>query len=116
MTMMLGRAGAGAGCHPPTPDAAHTATTPIIALSRVMSAPGWVRIMDHPPRDPALPASAISFASMRAAIPLDDLADIFAVPPLPRRGDARRTLNLDAAECVARHIEAGGITRFLYGG
>ena len=53
---------------------------------------------------------------MRAAIPLDDLADIFAVPPLPRRGDARRTLNLDAAECVARHIEAGGITRFLYGG
>ena len=25
-------------------------------------------------------------------------------------------LDLDAAECVARHIEAGGITRYLYGG
>ncbi|HTM26108.1 MAG TPA: dihydrodipicolinate synthase family protein [Vicinamibacterales bacterium] len=45
-----------------------------------------------------------------------DLNGVFAVPPLPRRADARRTLNLDAAECVARHIEAGGITRFLYGG
>ncbi len=44
------------------------------------------------------------------------LAGVFAVPPLPRRTDARRTLDLDAAEAVARHIEAGGITRFLYGG
>jgi dihydrodipicolinate synthase/N-acetylneuraminate lyase len=41
---------------------------------------------------------------------------IYSVPPLPRRRDARRTLDFDAAECVARHIEAGGITRFLYGG
>src|SRR6185369_5492241 len=45
-----------------------------------------------------------------------DLDGVFAVPPLPRNRDARRTLNLDAADCVARHIEAGGITRFLYGG
>jgi dihydrodipicolinate synthase/N-acetylneuraminate lyase len=45
-----------------------------------------------------------------------DLAGVFSVPPLPRKRDARRTLDLDAAECVARHIEAGGITRFLYGG
>ncbi len=44
------------------------------------------------------------------------LAGIFAVPPLPRRADRRRSLNFDAAECVARHIEAGGITRYLYGG
>jgi len=41
---------------------------------------------------------------------------VFAVPPLPRRRDARRTIDLDAAEAVARHIESGGITRFLYGG
>jgi dihydrodipicolinate synthase/N-acetylneuraminate lyase len=41
---------------------------------------------------------------------------VFAVPPLPRRADARRTLDLDAAEQVASHIESGGITRFLYGG
>jgi dihydrodipicolinate synthase/N-acetylneuraminate lyase len=44
------------------------------------------------------------------------LAGVFAVPPLPRRADGRRSLNFDAAECVARHIEAGGITRYLYGG
>jgi 4-hydroxy-tetrahydrodipicolinate synthase len=45
-----------------------------------------------------------------------DLRAVFAVPPLPRRGDVKRTLDLDANEQVARHIEAGGITRFLYGG
>ncbi len=44
------------------------------------------------------------------------LAGVFAVPPLPRQRDARRSLDLDAAEAVARHIEAGGITRYLYGG
>src|SRR3954447_14952838 len=48
-----------------------------------------------------------------AALELDG---VFAVPPLPRRADARRTIDVDAAEQVARHIEAGGITRFLYGG
>jgi len=45
-----------------------------------------------------------------------DFAGVFSVPPLPRRRDARRSLDFDAAECVARHIEGGGITRFLYGG
>ena len=45
-----------------------------------------------------------------------NLNAVFAVPPLPRRADAKRTIDLDAAEQVARHIEAGGVTRFLYGG
>lgn len=45
-----------------------------------------------------------------------NLDGVFAVPPLPRRHDAKRTLDIDAAEAVARHIEAGGVTRFLYGG
>lgn len=49
-------------------------------------------------------------------IMIEDLSGVFSVPPLPRKRDARRSLDLDAAECVARHIEAGGITRFLYGG
>jgi dihydrodipicolinate synthase/N-acetylneuraminate lyase len=53
---------------------------------------------------------------MSGPVTLPDLAGVFAVPPLPRRSDARRSLNFDAAECVARHIEAGGITRYLYGG
>ena len=53
---------------------------------------------------------------MSGPVTLPDLAGVFAVPPLARRGDARRSLNFDASECVARHIEAGGITRYLYGG
>jgi dihydrodipicolinate synthase/N-acetylneuraminate lyase len=44
------------------------------------------------------------------------LNGVFSVPPLPRRTNAKRTLDLDAAEAIASHIEAGGITRFLYGG
>lgn len=51
-----------------------------------------------------------------SGIPLEDLRGVYAVPPLPRRADARRTLDLDAAEVVARRIEDGGITRYLYGG
>ena len=49
-------------------------------------------------------------------ISIQDLQGVFSVPPLPRKRDARRSLDLDAAECVARHIEAGGINRFIYGG
>lgn len=45
-----------------------------------------------------------------------NLDTVFAVPPLPRKTDARRTIDLDASEGVARHIEAGGITHLLYGG
>lgn len=45
-----------------------------------------------------------------------DLDGVFAVPPLPRRHDAKRTLDLDAAGRIADHIAGGGITRFLYGG
>jgi dihydrodipicolinate synthase/N-acetylneuraminate lyase len=47
---------------------------------------------------------------------IDDLSGVYAVPPLPRKKDRQRSLNFDAAECVARHIEAGGINRYLYGG
>jgi dihydrodipicolinate synthase/N-acetylneuraminate lyase len=45
-----------------------------------------------------------------------NLAEVFAVPPLPRKADARRSIDLEAAEAVAAHIEAGGITHLLYGG
>ena len=53
---------------------------------------------------------------MSSTIPTADFAGVFSVPPLPRKRDGKRTLDFDAAECVARHIEAGGITRLLYGG
>ncbi len=50
------------------------------------------------------------------SVDLEDLWGVYAVPPLPRKADSRRSLDLDAAERVARHIADGGITRFLYGG
>jgi dihydrodipicolinate synthase/N-acetylneuraminate lyase len=45
-----------------------------------------------------------------------DLWGVYAVPPLPRKRDASRSLDFDAAEKVASHIAAGGVMRFLYGG
>jgi dihydrodipicolinate synthase/N-acetylneuraminate lyase len=52
----------------------------------------------------------------RDPVTTHDLRGVFAVPPLPRRPDAHRTLDLDEAERVARHIATGGVSRFLYGG
>jgi dihydrodipicolinate synthase/N-acetylneuraminate lyase len=49
-------------------------------------------------------------------ITLADLNGVYAVPPLPRHTDGKRRLNIDAAEAIAKHVEAGGITRSLYGG
>ena len=46
----------------------------------------------------------------------EDLRGVFAVPPLPRKPDPQRTLDLDEAERVAAHVARGGITRLLYGG
>lgn len=45
-----------------------------------------------------------------------DLRGVFAVPPLARRDDARRTLDLDENDRLLRHMAAGGLRRFLYGG
>ena len=53
---------------------------------------------------------------IRDTLALEDLWGVYSVPPLPRKADNRRSLDLDAAERVARHIADGGITRFLYGG
>jgi dihydrodipicolinate synthase/N-acetylneuraminate lyase len=49
-------------------------------------------------------------------VSLPDLRGLFAVPPLPRKRDEARTIDFEAAERVASHIAAGGVTRFLYGG
>ena len=46
----------------------------------------------------------------------EDLHGVFSVPPLPRTASSKRGIDFDAAERVASHIAAGGITRFLYGG
>lgn len=51
-----------------------------------------------------------------APVTVEDLCGVFAVPPLARKGDARRTLDFDENDAIVRHIARGGITRFLYGG
>jgi dihydrodipicolinate synthase/N-acetylneuraminate lyase len=49
-------------------------------------------------------------------ITTDDFRGVFPVPPLCRRDDERRTIDFDETAKVARHIAAGGIRNFVYGG
>jgi dihydrodipicolinate synthase/N-acetylneuraminate lyase len=46
----------------------------------------------------------------------DDLRGVFPVPPLARRRDSRRTIDIAANDRLVRHMADGGLTRFLYGG
>lgn len=46
----------------------------------------------------------------------DDFRGVFPVPPLCRNNDARRSVNFAETNKIARHIAAGGIRNFLYGG
>ena len=62
------------------------------------------------------PISRYALRMISELISPQDLAGVFAVPPLPRRTGGRRTIDFDAAESVAQHIQDGGITRYLYGG
>ncbi|MCK6500951.1 MAG: hypothetical protein L6Q38_15850, partial [Nitrospira sp.] len=41
---------------------------------------------------------------------------MIAVPPLPRHEDATRTPNFGEADRLVRHLNAAGITRFMFGG
>jgi 4-hydroxy-tetrahydrodipicolinate synthase len=52
----------------------------------------------------------------RAPYTLDDVWGIYSVPPLPRKADRLRSLDFDAAERLAQHIQDGGISKYLYGG
>ncbi|HZT31077.1 MAG TPA: hypothetical protein VFA33_14410 [Bryobacteraceae bacterium] len=49
-------------------------------------------------------------------VSLNDLQGVFAVPPLARRADARRTLDFTENERLARYLGEGGVTRLMYGG
>jgi dihydrodipicolinate synthase/N-acetylneuraminate lyase len=51
-----------------------------------------------------------------ASITPADLRGVFPVPPLSRRADAHRGIDFTENERLVRHMAAGGITRFLYGG
>ena len=43
----------------------------------------------------------------------EDLRGVFAVPPLARKDDARRSLHFEQNNLIVRHIAAGGITLLL---
>lgn len=45
-----------------------------------------------------------------------DLRGVFAVPPLARKTDGRRSLDFEQNNLVVRHLVNGGVTRLLYGG
>ena len=46
----------------------------------------------------------------------EDLRGVFAVPPLARRRDSRRSLDLAQNDLIVRHLFDGGVTRLIYGG
>ncbi len=50
------------------------------------------------------------------AVTLEDLSGVFAVPPLARRADTERSLDLAENDRIVRHMSEGGLSRFLYGG
>jgi dihydrodipicolinate synthase/N-acetylneuraminate lyase len=46
----------------------------------------------------------------------DERRGVFAVPPLARRADSRRSIDIGENDRLVRHVAAGGISRFLFGG
>ena len=51
-----------------------------------------------------------------SSVTLEDLQGVFPVPPLARKNNSKRELDLDQNENVVRHLANGGMSRFLYGG
>lgn len=45
-----------------------------------------------------------------------NLEGVFAVPPLARKPDEKRSIDFEQNTLIAKHIFEGGITRLLYGG
>ncbi len=63
----------------------------------------------------ALPAAMAAAADTTRPYP-EQLNDIYPVPPLARRNDAKRSLNFAENEKFFRFMRDGGVTRFVYGG
>jgi dihydrodipicolinate synthase/N-acetylneuraminate lyase len=49
-------------------------------------------------------------------IQLRDLQGVFPVPPLARREDSTRSIDIAENDKILHHMSSGGMTRFLYGG
>jgi dihydrodipicolinate synthase/N-acetylneuraminate lyase len=52
----------------------------------------------------------------RSPVGPEDLRGVIAVPPLPRHEDVARTPNFGESDRLVRHLNAAGITRFMFGG
>jgi dihydrodipicolinate synthase/N-acetylneuraminate lyase len=63
----------------------------------------------------AVPAAMAVAAETNRPYP-EHLYDIYPVPPLARRSDAKRSINFAENEKFFRYLRDGGITRFVYGG
>jgi hypothetical protein len=65
----------------------------------------------------ATAASAAIGAAAEGSLPYpQQLYDIYPVPPLARRNDAKRSINIPENDKFFRFLRDGGITRFVYGG
>ena len=53
---------------------------------------------------------------MKTSLSPEDLHGVFAVPPLARRRDSSRSLDLAQNDLIVRHIKGGGLMRLIYGG
>lgn len=53
---------------------------------------------------------------MKTSVSPGDLRGVFAVPPLARRRDSTRALDLAQNDLIVRHVKDGGVTRLIYGG
>ncbi|HEY7514309.1 MAG TPA: dihydrodipicolinate synthase family protein, partial [Vicinamibacteria bacterium] len=50
------------------------------------------------------------------AVTPEDLRGVFAVPPLARKAGGGRPIDFSENDRLTRHMVAGGMSRFLYGG
>jgi dihydrodipicolinate synthase/N-acetylneuraminate lyase len=46
----------------------------------------------------------------------EDLRGVFAVPPLARRSDAKRSIDFEQNDLIVNHNVRGGLDRLIYGG
>jgi dihydrodipicolinate synthase/N-acetylneuraminate lyase len=53
---------------------------------------------------------------MKKTMVNDDLRGVFAVPPLARMTNDKRSIDFPQNDLIVNHIRAGGITRLIYGG
>jgi len=72
-------------------------------------------------QNPSFPVSRTSGATAVADLPgasnfPEQLTEIYPVPPLARRSDAKRSLDFDANMKIFRHLVDNGVTRIVYGG